>query len=145
MMGRRGDGVLLLVDGGGRDGRQDHLLMMLMMLLLLLMLVHGRRIGAAAVVAAEQLRVARIGEIRLWLVLSRRLLLGLHAPILEPDFDLSLSQAKGVGDLDATPARQVPIKVELFLQFQRLVARVRLASSLRVRHYIYKIKLHFFE
>ena len=48
MMGRRGDGVLLLVDGGGRgDGRQDHLLMMLMMLML--MFVHGRRIGAATV------------------------------------------------------------------------------------------------
>ncbi len=126
--------MLLLVDGGG--GRQDHLLMLMMMRLLLLEVldVHGRRIGAAAV-AVEQLRVVgRNGEIRLRLVLSRRLLLGLHAPILEPDFDLSLSQAKGVGDLDPTPPRQVPIEVELFLQFQRLVARVRLASSLRVRH-----------
>lgn len=139
-MGRRGDGVLLLVDGGG-GGRQDHLLMLMLMMRLLLLLllevldVHGRRIGAAAAVAVEQLRVVgRNGEIRLRLVLSRRLLLGLHAPILEPDFDLSLSQAKGVGDLDATSPRQVPIEVELFLQFQRLVARVRLASSLRVRH-----------
>ena len=79
-------------------------------------------------------------------MLSCRLLFGLHAPILKPDFDLSLRQAKGVGDFDATPPRQVAIKVKFFLQFKSLIARVSLASSLRVRHYIYNRnrKINFF-
>ena len=58
-----------------------------------------------------------------------QLLFKFHAPILKPDFDLPLSQAKGVSDFDPPPPRQVVIKVKLFLQFQRLVARVSLATS----------------
>ena len=64
------------------------------------------------------------------------LLFGLHAPILEPDLDLSLGEAESVSDLYATPPRQVAVVVELLLQFKRLVARVRLARPLRARHRI---------
>ena len=52
------------------------------------------------------------------------LLLPLHAPVLEPDLDLTLRQAQRVGDFDATPPRQVAVEVELFLQFQDLMAGV---------------------
>ena len=51
-------------------------------------------------------------------------LLPLHAPVLEPDLDLTLRQAQRVGDFDATPPRQVAVEVELFLQFQDLMAGV---------------------
>ena len=52
-----------------------------------------------------------------------------HASVLEPDFDLSLGEAEGVGDLDSTSSRQIPVEVEFLLQLQRLVTRVRLPSS----------------
>lgn len=52
------------------------------------------------------------------------LLLPLHAPILEPDLDLSLRQAERVRDLDASPACQVAIEVEFLLKFQCLIAGV---------------------
>lgn len=73
---------------------------------------------------------------------SRRLalLFGLHAPVLEPDFDLALRQAEGVCDLDSPASSQVPIEVELLLQLERLIARVRLASPFRIRHHVCKAK-----
>ncbi|KAJ8377219.1 hypothetical protein AAFF_G00265140, partial [Aldrovandia affinis] len=43
------------------------------------------------------------------------ILLPLHPPVLEPDFDLALGQAERVRDLDAPPAREVPVEVELLL------------------------------
>ena len=39
-------------------------------------------------------------------------LLPLHPPILEPNFDLSLGEAEGVGDLYPPPPRQVAVEVE---------------------------------
>ena len=57
-------------------------------------------------------------------------LLPLHPPVLEPDLDLSLSQVKGVRDLDPTPAGQVAVEVELFLQLQGLVAGIRRPCTL---------------
>jgi hypothetical protein len=48
-----------------------------------------------------------------------------HSPVLEPNFNLPLRQAEAVSDFDPSPPGQVAIKVEFFLQFQRLVARVR--------------------
>lgn len=57
------------------------------------------------------------------------LLLGLHASVLEPDFDLSLRESERVGDLDATTSCQVPVEMELLLQLERLVSGVRLPSS----------------
>ena len=48
-----------------------------------------------------------------------------HAPILEPDLDLPLRQAETVRNLDPPPPRQVAIEVELFLQLESLVARVK--------------------
>jgi hypothetical protein len=53
------------------------------------------------------------------------LLLPLHAPVLEPDLDLTLRQAQTVSYFDPPPPRQVAVEVEFLLQFQRLVARVR--------------------
>jgi hypothetical protein len=47
-----------------------------------------------------------------------------HAPVLEPNFNLPLGQAEAVSDFDPPPPRQVAIKMEFFLQFQCLVARV---------------------
>ena len=71
---------------------------------------------------------ARVGGARLLLV-RLVLLLVLHAPILEPNFDLPLGERQMVGDLDAAPSRQVAIIVELFLQLQSLVARVGLPAA----------------
>ena len=54
-----------------------------------------------------------------------------HAAILEPDFDLSLGEAEGVGDLDPTATRQISIEVKFLLQLQDLVTRVRRPRALR--------------
>ena len=51
-------------------------------------------------------------------------LLPLHPPVLEPDFDLALGERQLVRDLDAPAPRQVAVVVELLLQLERLVARV---------------------
>jgi len=85
-------------------------------------------------------RIARIADGRLLLLaLSSRLFvdlfdgaqlfLELHAAVLEPDFDLPFRQAEGVRYFDSPPSGQVVVEVELFLQFQSLVTRVRLPSS----------------
>jgi len=58
------------------------------------------------------------------------LLFPLHAPVLEPNLDLSLGQAQGMSNLYPPPSCQVPVEVELLLQLQRLVARVGLSSPL---------------
>lgn len=52
-------------------------------------------------------------------------LLPLHTTVLEPDFDLTLGQAKRVGDLDTSPPGQVAIEVEFLFQLQGLVASIR--------------------
>lgn len=63
------------------------------------------------------------------------LLLPLHAPVLEPDLYLSLCQAERMCNLNPSSPRQVPIEVELFLQFKCLISSVRcsLALGLSVR------------
>lgn len=43
--------------------------------------------------------------------------LPLHPPVLKPDLDLTFSQAKSMGDLNATPPRQVAVEMELLFQF----------------------------
>lgn len=48
----------------------------------------------------------------------------LHPTVLEPDLDLSLRQAEGMGYLDAPSSRQIPIEVELLLQLQSLITRI---------------------
>ena len=60
-------------------------------------------------------------------------LLPLHPSILEPDFNLSLGEAHGLGDLDASLTRQVAVIVELLLQLQRLSACVGLATAFAIR------------
>lgn len=44
------------------------------------------------------------------------LFLPLHATILEPDFDLSFTEAESVGYLDPPPSSQVAIEMELLFQ-----------------------------
>ncbi len=53
-----------------------------------------------------------------------------YSPILKPNFYLSFCEAEGVGNFNSPPARQVAVVVELLLQFQGLVARVRLPRPL---------------
>ena len=59
-----------------------------------------------------------------------RLFLCLHPSVLEPDLDLALGEAQGVGDLDAASPGQVAVVVELLLQLEGLVSRVGLSRSL---------------
>ena len=58
-----------------------------------------------------------------------QLLLQLHAPVLEPDFDLALRQTEGVGDLNPPPPGQVVVEVELLLQLEGLEAGISLATT----------------
>lgn len=51
-------------------------------------------------------------------------LLPFHAPVLEPDFNLSFRETQRVRNLDAPSASQVSVEVKLFLQFEHLVSRV---------------------
>lgn len=59
------------------------------------------------------------------------LLFPLHPPILEPDLYLTFRQTEGMGDLDATPPRQVAIEMKLLFQLQRLIPGVRRPLSFR--------------
>ena len=59
------------------------------------------------------------------------LLLGLHAPVLEPDLDLALRKGDGVGDLDPAPPCQVAVGAELFFQLKSLETGVGLACPFR--------------
>ena len=81
----------------------------------------GGRVGAAALVRRLVLLVELLDRLDL--------LLELHAPVLEPDLDLALGEAQRVRHLDPPPPRQVVVRVELLLQFEGLVARVRLPSA----------------
>jgi hypothetical protein len=57
-------------------------------------------------------------------------LLPLHPPVLEPDFDLPLGEVERVRNLNPAPAREVAVEVELFLQLEGLMSGVRRAGSL---------------
>jgi hypothetical protein len=59
-------------------------------------------------------------------------LLPFHAPILEPDLYLPFGETQLMCHLDAPPTSEIPIEVELLLQFQRLVSRVRRPRPLSV-------------
>ena len=83
------------------------------------------RIGASAFADVLVCRFVLLIE----LLDGLNLLFELHAPILEPDFNLALRQAEAMRHLDPSSPRQVVIRMELLFQFERLVARVRLAST----------------
>lgn len=59
-------------------------------------------------------------------------LLPFHASVLEPDFDLSLAEAKRVGDLYSAPPGEIPVKVKLLLELEDLLSGVRRPRSLVV-------------
>lgn len=87
---------------------------------------HARRVGRLASLGLGRRTVgtSKFGKIVI--------LFPFHSPVLEPDLDLSLTQAQRMRDLDAPSAGEVAVEVKFFLQFQRLVARVRLTCTLRV-------------
>lgn len=74
----------------------------------------GRRLAPGPVLPPHVLRVGQLV-----------VLLPLHPTVLEPDLDLPLGQDQGVSDLDTSPSRQVPIVMELLLELEDLVPRVR--------------------
>ena len=53
----------------------------------------------------------------------------LHAPVLEPNFDLALRQVEQRCHFDASRAAEVAVEVELFLQFNQLRRSVRRTGS----------------
>lgn len=92
--------------------------------------MNGRR-GRSGRIGAHVAAFAAVGLLVLLVELldGLDLFLELHPPILKPDFDLPLREAEGVRHLDPPPPRQVVIRVELLLQFESLVAGVRLPTS----------------
>jgi len=76
------------------------------------------------------LRLGCLGLLLLLVQLLDRLdlLLQLHSPILEPNFDLSLCEAELVSHLDAPPPSEVMVRVELLLQLQGLVPCISLSA-----------------
>ena len=52
-------------------------------------------------------------------------------PVLEPNFDLSLSQTKLMGHFDATTSGEVVVRVELLLQLQGLIPRQPAGETIR--------------
>jgi len=61
------------------------------------------------------------------------LLFGLHPTVLEPDFDLAFGEAERMRDLDAALAGEIAVELEFFLEFESLVARVRLTTATSLR------------
>lgn len=57
--------------------------------------------------------------------------LPLHPSVLKPDFHLALWEHQRLRDLNPPLPGQVPVKMELFLQFQQLLSSVRCPYSLR--------------
>ena len=100
-----------------------------MMLLVFALVTAVVMVATSAITDRTLLFLALTAGLLVDLLDGPQLLLEFHTSVLKPDFDLPLSQAKGVSDFDPPPPRQVVIKVKLFLQFQRLVARVSLATS----------------
>ena len=92
----------------------------------------GGRVHRRLVEGGRELLVVRLGgeKVRRLAGAHLVLLLVFHAPILEPDFDLPLAQRQVVRYLDAAPSRQILVEVELLLQLQCLVPRVRLPRPL---------------
>lgn len=56
-----------------------------------------------------------------------------HAPVLKPHFHLPLGQTESMGHLNPAAAREIPTEVELLLELEDLLARVRCAQPLRFR------------
>lgn len=101
---------------------------------------HRRRGGSGDAGPANQMSVDRraaltrrdrVLRVRFQPVVTELpVLLRLHATVLEPDLDLTLGQAQGLSYFDATSSGKVAIKVEFFLELQRLETGVRLPGPL---------------
>ena len=83
----------------------------------------------AVVTGGRGLRRLRLLLLLVQLLDRLDLLLQLHPPVLEPDLDLALGQTQLVRHLYSPPTREVMVGVELLLQLEGLVARVRLAVA----------------
>ena len=95
-----------------------------MLVVLLLMVL---TLGSAATVVMVVLPLLSLLLVQL--LDGPQLLLQLHPAVLEPDLDLSLSEAERVSDLNAASPGQVVVEVELLLQLQGLESSVSLASA----------------
>ena len=91
------------------------------MLVVLLLMVLGP--------AATVIVVSLLSLLLVQLLDGPQLLLQLHPAVLEPDFDLPLSEAERVSNFDASPASQVVVEVELLLQLQGLKSGVSLSAA----------------
>jgi len=85
-------------------------------------------------VAAAAPHLARLGRLRRLLLLVQlldglNLLLQLHPPVLEPNFDLPLRETELVRHLYPPPPGEVVVGVKLLLQLQRLISGVGLPAS----------------
>ena len=94
------------------------------------MRVGGRGAAERPAAAAGRVRRGRRGR-RIGRVLDQHFgplvqLFALHAPVLEPDFDLTLAEVQLARDLPALLTRDVRVADELVFEHHRLVARVRL-------------------
>lgn len=87
--------------------------------------LRGRRGLAVRVLPAHVLRVRQLV-----------VLLPLHPTVLEPDLYLPLGEDQRVRDLDPSPTRQVPVVMELLLQLEDLVPRVRGPLPLRLHPWL---------
>jgi hypothetical protein len=107
-----------------------------LLLLLLLLLGRGWRLVMVVSVVVMVVVVWRLDvhELRRDSSEILVLLLEFHSTILEPDLDLPLSQQQIVRYLDAAPPSEIPIVVELLLQFECLKASVRGSLALRFAH-----------
>lgn len=72
-------------------------------------------------------------------ILHFMFLLPFHSTILKPDFDLPFTQTQCMCYFDPSSTSQIPIKVKLLLQFQRLVSSVWCPLSFGFSKWIHSI------
>jgi len=90
----------------------------------------GRGTGVAVLLHLRSRCLRRLSLFLLLVQLLDRLdlLLQLHPPVLEPNFDLSLCETQLVCHLDPASPREVVIRVKFLFQLKRLVSGVSLSA-----------------
>ena len=60
-----------------------------------------------------------------------------HSSILEPNFDLSLSQRQNLCNFDSSSASQIAIEMKFFFEFECLMSRISSSSSFaRIQRFV---------